>query len=171
MRNSVLLMTILILMSTTICLAQKKRKKGKKQEVAQSLKLYQGDDLPAEEVVRIVSFTEGKKHAYFITIDGKEVPSKSLMTGPQDISFLPGDHSLQARFVSKGEIAIPIQPFEPINFEAGRTYVLKFEHTSGKGSYLSGAQNTRIRFWIVLLGQTEVLMETTVNGFGKFITD
>ena len=73
------------------------------------------------------------------------------------------------RFVSQGEIAIPIETFDAVLFEAGKTYAVKFEHTQGKGSYIDSANNTRIRIWIEEARQTTVLTEKIVNGFGKSV--
>ncbi|TRX50644.1 hypothetical protein FNH22_25315 [Fulvivirga sp. M361] len=166
--KTTLLLTLMML-TITVGVAQKKKKKKqnrKKTEVA-AVKVYEGPELPPEQLVRLVSETVGKKYAYFIAVDEKDIPNMSLMSGAQEILLLPGDHTIKMRFVSKGEIAIPTESFDFLSFEAGKSYVVKFEYTPGEGSYLVSAGNTRIRLWIEEVGQASVLIEQTVDGFGK----
>ncbi len=163
----IVLFTALALLTATPGIAQKKKNKKNKKHKITALALYDGPELPDDQQVRLKSETVGKKYAYFIAVDDKGIPNKSLTKGAQEILLLPGEHKIQMRFVSKGQIAIPIEPFETFSFEAGKAYVVKFEHTHGKGSYLDSAGNTRIRIWIEEIGQEGVLIEKTVNGFGK----
>lgn len=158
------LIATLIMLTVTPGMAQKKNKKKKDKITA--LKLYEGPELPAEQQVRITTVNEKKKYAYFIAVDDENIPNNSLMTGAKEVLLLPGKHKMQLRFVSKGQIAIPIEPFDLLSFEAGKEYMVKFEHTHGKGSYLSSAENTHIRLWIEEKGKEGVLMEKTVNGYG-----
>lgn len=166
------LLTILMLMVAVEGVAQKKKRKDKNSKAEKTaVKLYEGPELPKEQVVVLFSKPEGKKHAYFIAANDENIPNKSLMSGAQQIMLLPGKHKIQMRFVSKGEIAIPVEAFEPCNFEAGKSYEVKFEHSSGKGDYLSAAKNTRIRIWIQEVGNPMVLTQKTVDGFGKQIVE
>jgi len=160
-----ILITFSLLLTITPNMAQKKNK-NKKDEIT-ALKLYEGPELSMEQHIRIVTVNEKKKYAYFIAVDNTNIPNNSLMDGAKEILLLPGEHSIQLRFVSKGEIAIPIEPLDSFFFEAGKTYLVKFEHTHGKGTYLNSAKNTRIRLWVEENGQEDKLLEKTVNGFGK----
>lgn len=164
-----LLSTLIILLTLTTSEAQKKKQKKKNKDVV-TLQLYDGPEQPIDQLVRLVSDDLGKQYAYFITVDDKEVPSNSLMNGAKEILLLPGDHHIQMRFVAKGEIAIPIEPFDPILFKAGTTYQIRFDYTPGGGNssdYIGVAQNTRIKFWVEEAGAT--IAEKTVNGFGKTV--
>ncbi len=163
----IMLIIALALLAATPGIAQKKKNKKNKKHKVTALALYEGPELLDEQQVRLISETMGKKYAYFIAVDDVDIPNKSLMKGAQEILLLPGEHKIQMRFVSKGQIAIPIEPFEAFAFKAGKTYVIKFEHTHGKGTYLDSAGNTRIRIWIEEMGQEGVLIEKTVDGFGR----
>ncbi len=162
-----LLIVFLVMLTATPGIAQKKKKQRKKKHKVTALKLYDGPQLLAGQQVRLISETVGKKYAYFIAVDDQDIPNNSLMTGAQEILLMPGDHKIQMRFVSKGQIAIPIEPFEIFSFEAGKNYTVKFEHTHGKGNYLDSAGKTRIRIWIEEAGQDGILIKKTVDGFGR----
>ncbi len=165
----IVLITALALLTVTPGNAQRKKNKKNKKHKITALALYDGPELPNEQQVRLISETVGKKYAYFIAVNDKDIPNKSLMKGAQEILLLPGKHKIQMRFVSKGQIAIPIEPFETFSFEVGKTYIVKFEHTHGKGTYLDSAGNTRIRVWIEEMGHEDILIEKTVNGFGRSV--
>jgi hypothetical protein len=160
----VLLIAILVMLTVTPSMAQKKNRKKKDKITA--LKLYEGPLLSAEEQVRIITVNEKKKYAYFIEVDGNDIPGNSLMNGAKGILLLPGEHKIQLRFVSKGQIAIPIEPFDLFSFEAGKEYLVKFEYIHGKGSYPSNLEKTSIKLWIEEKGKAGVLMEKIVNGYG-----
>lgn len=163
------LIAIVVMFTVTEGIAQKNKKQRKKKEKTTALKLYDGPELQIGQQVRMMSETLGKKYAYFIAVNDEDIPNRSLMTGAQEILLLPGEHKIQMRFVAKGEIAIPIEPFEPFFFEAGKNYMVKFEYTPGKGNYLTGAGSTRIRLWIEEEGKEGILTEKTVDGFGKSV--
>ena len=160
----VLLIAILVMLTVTPSMAQKKNRKKKDKITA--LKLYEGPQLSAEEQVRIITVNEKKKYAYFIEVDGNDIPGNSLMNGAKGVLLLPGEHKIQLRFVSKGQIAIPIEPFDLFSFEAGKEYLVKFEYIHGKGSYPSNLEKTSIKLWVEEKGEAGVLMEKTVNGYG-----
>lgn len=165
--KTICLSILLVIALAGTATAQKKQKKKDKELEPTILKLYEGPELPREKVVHVQSVKDGKKYAYFIAVDEVDIPNHSLMNGPQEILLLPGDHKIRMRFVSPGEIAIPIEPFDNVTFEAGKSYSVKLEHTAGSGSYLDSAGKTRIRLWIEETGQPRVLAEKTVNGFGR----
>ncbi len=121
----IILIAILMMLTVTPGMAQKKNRKKKNKITA--LKLYEGSQLPAEQQVRIITVNEKKKYAYFIEVDGNDIPGNSLMNGAKGVLLLPGEHKIQLRFVSKGQIAIPIEPFDLFSFEAGKEYLVKFE--------------------------------------------
>ncbi len=167
--NQLLLSTLIIMLTFTVSEAQKKKKKNK-EPVA--LQLYDGPEQPREQVARLVSDDLGKQYAYFIAVNDEEISSNNLMDGVKEILLLPGDHKIQVRFVAKGEIAIPVEPFEPLLFEAGKSYTVRFEYIPGSGGssdYIGAAQRTRIKFWIEESGLR--LAEMTVDGLGKIVTE
>lgn len=159
-----ILIAILMILAVTPIIAQKKDHK-KKNEIT-ALKLYEGPQLSAEQQVQITTVNEKKKYAYFIEVDGKSIPGNGLMNGAKGVLLLPGEHKIQLRFVSKGQIAIPVEPFDLFSFEAGKEYLVKFEYFHGKGSYPNNLENTSIKLWVEEKGKEGVLMEKTVNGYG-----
>lgn len=164
-----MLSIVLILTTLTVSEAQKKKQKRKEQDNV-ALHFYDGPEQPLDQVAKLVSDDLGKQYTYFISVDDQEVESNSLMSGVKEIFILPGNHQIQMRFVAKGEIAIPIEPFDSLPFKEGTTYQVKFEYTPGSGKssdYIGVAQSTLIKFWIEEAG--EIIMEKLVDGFGRAV--
>ena len=149
--------------------AQRKKNKNSAHRETSILKLYEGPELPVEQTVHLICKTSPRQYLYFIGIDELKINNQSLTTGPHEVLLLPGKHVIKVRFVSKGEIAIPIEPFDYFNFQAGRTYHIKFEYAPGNGGYIDNASTTQIRLWMEEQDRDSVLMEKNVNGFGKSI--
>ena len=164
--NLWLLMAIILFATIGSAEAQKKKRKKKKEDTS-VLKLYEGPELPADQVVRLNCDDLGKQYAYFIGVDDEKIENNSLMNGAKQIALLAGEHKIQVRFVAKGKIAIPIQPFDPLSFDPGQSYQVKFEYTPGEnvGGYFADAQGTRIKLWIESDGKK--LTEMMVDGFGE----
>ena len=165
-------MALMVLVSVQSAEAQKKKKSKRKKEEAEALKMYDGPELPMDQVVSLVSDDLGKQYAYFIGVNDDKIESNSLMNGAKHIAVLPGEHTIQVRFVAKGRIAIPIEPFDALSFDQGNRYLVKFEYEPGgkTGGYFGDAEGTRIKLWIEKSDGSKIT-EMTVDGFGQRIKE
>lgn len=132
-----------------------------------ALKLYDGPDLSAEEVAKVMTEQSENHHMYFISVGKEKITGNGLLRGVDQILLKPGQHELRVRFVVKGTLAIPLKAFSPVKLEAGKKYIVKSTYKIGEGDYISSAKNTKVNAWIEEVGSKEVLAKISVNGFGK----
>jgi|LUMW01.1.fsa_nt_gb hypothetical protein len=159
--------TLVFFISCSNSTKKVKRSVVKAPQVPVSVKLYEGPELPQEKIVRIVSEQTDSRFMYFISVNGKKINSRSLMNGPREVLLRPGSHSIQMRFIAKGKLAIPLKPFNEVNFEKGKTYVVKSNFIFGTSDYISSAKNTKITVWIEEVGKPKKIGLMTLDGFGR----
>ncbi|MGL6160271.1 hypothetical protein [Microbulbifer sp.] len=161
--------SILIVLLTACGSAQVESGKTALQSTApaKNLQLYEGEARAPEEVARVITAQSAKDYLYFIGLDGQQIPNNSLIDGPREIAVLPGRHVLRLRFVSPGEIAIPLKPLPPVTLEAGKVYIVKASMTPGQGGYPQSIMTTSIEAWLQEVDSDAKLAAVTTNGTGR----
>ena len=132
-------------------------------------KTFDGEYASLESVALVTCENNKKEIAYFYSVDGSPVITDKEPQEVTRIILLPGMHVLKLKFQTKDELPMTVDSFENLEFEAGRSYVVKSEYKPGRGEYPTSTYTARLSMWIIDEIDDTVLAEKVVNGKGDLV--